>query len=182
LNAPGLHFLGLNPGDSALKKRGFNLEMSLEREVGELLIARKWTLGTVESATGGLISNLITNVPGSSRYYQGSIITYASSIKVKLAGVTVPIISKYGEVSARVAEEMARGGRQALGVDICLADTGIAGPEGASAAKPVGLFYFGLSDKDRVESRRHIFSGDRIEIKHAAAITALEWLKEYLLV
>jgi PncC family amidohydrolase len=154
---------------------------NLEQEIGSLLRQKKLTLGAVESATGGLISHLITNVPGSSDYFQGGITAYSNESKIKLVGVNKITIDRNGAVSHQVAEEMARGGRKALGVDICLADTGIAGPGGATPGKPSGLFYLGLSQEGGTESRKHIFPGDREQNKREAATTALDWLKEYLL-
>jgi nicotinamide-nucleotide amidase len=154
---------------------------SLEQEVAKLLREKGLTLGVVESATGGLISHLITNIPGSSDYYQGSITAYSNKIKIKVVGVSEETIKKYGAVSHEVAKEMARGGRRVLATDICLADTGIAGAGGASPGKPAGLFYLGLSCKSSNESQQHTFSGDREQNKLAAAQAALTWLKEYLL-
>ncbi len=153
---------------------------ALAEEIGALLQARGLTLGAVESATGGLISALITDIPGSSDYYKGSVTAYANEVKVGVVGVSAESIARHGAVSARVAEEMAQGGRRVLGVDICLADTGIAGPGGSSPDKPVGLFYIGLATPQGVESRRHIFKGDRRQNRLQAAETALRWLKEYL--
>jgi nicotinamide-nucleotide amidase len=154
---------------------------SLEQEVARLLREKGLSLGVVESASGGLLSHLITNVPGSSDYYQGSITAYSNQIKIKVVGVRKETIKKYGAVSHEAAREMARGGRRVLDSDICLADTGIAGPGGASPEKPVGLFYLGLSGEAATESRKHNFSGDREQRKLAAAQAALAWLKEYLL-
>ncbi len=154
---------------------------SLEQEVGVLLRRKGLTLGLVESATGGLISHLITSVPGSSDYYKGSVTAYSNMAKVSLVGVKEETIKKYGAVSPQVVEEMAQGGRRVLGVDICLADTGIAGPGGATPGKPVGLFYVGLSHQSGAYSRKHNFQGDREQNKKAAAEAVLSWLKEYLL-
>lgn len=154
---------------------------ALEQEVGELLLRKGLTLGLVESATGGLISHLITSVPGSSDYYKGAVISYSNQIKISLVGVDKETVAKYGAVSPQVAEEMAQGGRRALEVDICLSDTGIAGPGGATEEKQVGLFYIGLSYRDESFSRKHIFQGNREQNKKTAAETALSWLKEYLL-
>lgn len=154
---------------------------SIEQEVGGLLDQKGLTLGFAESATGGLISHLVTNVPGSSGYYKGSITAYSNQIKINLLGVTEKTIKKYGAVSSQVADEMAKGGRRVLNVDICLADTGIAGPGGATQGKPVGLFYIGLSQKDGTSSRKHNFQGNRQQNKQAAAEAVLNWLKEYLL-
>lgn len=153
---------------------------SLEQEIGDLLRRKGLTIGVVESATGGLISHRITNIPGSSDYYKGSVTAYSNETKVKLVGVKAATISKYGAVSKQVAEEMAQGGRKALAVDICLSDTGIAGPGGATLGKPVGLFYVGLSYGNKKDSQKLLLKSDREQNKHAAAEAALAWLKEYL--
>ena len=153
----------------------------LEQEVGNLLRQRELTLGIVESATGGLISHRITNVPGSSDYYKGSVTAYSNEVKIKVVGVEEETINKYGAVSHQVAEEMAKGGRKILGTDICLADTGIAGPSGATLEKPVGLFYIGLSHQGGTFSQKHNFQGNREQNKLDAAEAALSWLKEYLI-
>lgn len=153
----------------------------IEQEAGNLLRQKGLTLGVVESATGGLISHLITNIPGSSDYYMGSVTAYSNEVKIKVLGVKEDVINKYGAVSAQVAEEMARGGRRILASDICLADTGIAGPGGATPGKSVGLFYIGLSHQAGTFSRKHNFHGDREQNKLYAAKAALFWLMEYLL-
>ena len=153
---------------------------SLAQEVGNLLRQRGLTLGVVESATGGLMSHLLTDVPGSSAYYKGSVTAYSNEVKVKVVGVKEETISKYGAVSSQVVEEMARGGRKILASDICLADTGIAGPGGATPEKPLGLFYIGLSHRAGTYSRKHNFQGNREQNKRRAAEAALGWLKEYL--
>ena len=154
---------------------------SLEQEIGNLLRQKGLTLGVVESATGGLISHRITNVPGSSDYFKGSVTTYSNGAKIKVVGVKEETINQYGAVSYQVVEEMAEGGRKVLAVDICLADTGIAGPAGATPGKPVGLFYVGLSHQSGTYSRKHNFRGDREQNKRSAAEAALSWLKEYLM-
>ena len=153
---------------------------SLTREISGLLRQKGLTLGTVESATGGLISHLITNASGSSDDYKGSVIAYSNEAKIRIVGVKEDTINKYGAVSHQVAEEMAQGGRKVLAVDVCLADTGIAGPAGATPGKPLGLFYLGLSHKGGTSSQKHIFTGNREQNKQSAAEAALIWLKEYL--
>ena len=153
----------------------------LAQEVGNLLRQKGLTLGIVESATGGLISHLITNVPGSSDYYKGSVTAYSNEVKIKVVGVKEDTINRYGAVSLEVAEEMALGGRRILASDICLADTGIAGPAGATPGKPVGLFYIGLSHQAGTHSQKHNFQGNREQNKLDAAEVALSWLKEYLI-
>ena len=154
---------------------------NLEQEIGNLLRQKGLTLGVVESATGGLISHRITNVPGSSDYYKGSVTAYSNEAKTKVVGVKEDTINKYGAVSSQVAGEMAQGGRKVLASDICLADTGIAGPTGATPGKPVGLFYIGLSHQAGTYSRKHNFQGNREQNKRSAAEAALDWLKEYLI-
>ena len=155
--------------------------VGIEQDVGDLLRQKGLTLGVVESATGGLVSHLITNVPGSSNYYQGSVTAYNDEVKIKVVGVKKATINKYGAVSSQVAEEMALGGCKILAADICLADTGIAGPSGATLEKPMGLFYIGLSHQDRTDSQKYIFRGDREQNKCHAVGAALSWLKEYLM-
>jgi nicotinamide-nucleotide amidase len=152
----------------------------LEYVIGALLREKKLTLGVVESATGGLISHLITNVPGSSNYFKGSITAYANAAKRKLVGVKASTLDQYGAVSPQVAVEMADGGRKALVVDICISDTGIAGPGGSTLEKGVGLFYIGLAHKNSTFSRKYQFKGTREEIKQKATHAALKWLKDYL--
>ncbi|MBA7624012.1 Nicotinamide-nucleotide amidohydrolase PncC [subsurface metagenome] len=154
---------------------------SLEQEVGNLLRQKGLTLGIVESATGGLISHRITNVAGSSDYYKGSVTAYSNEVKIKIVGVKEDTINKYGAVSPEVAEEMAQGGRKILASDVCLADTGIAGPTGATPGKPIGLFYIGLSHQAGAYSRKRNFQGNREQNKLDAAEAALDWLKEYLI-
>ncbi len=153
---------------------------NLAQDVVNLLREKGLTLGAVESATGGLISHLITNVPGSSDVYMGSITSYSNEVKIRVVGVSEASINSYGAVSQQVAEEMAAGGRRMLGVDICVADTGIAGPTGATATKPVGLFYIGLAHKGGTFSRKHLFTGTREENKMFTALAALGWVREYL--
>jgi PncC family amidohydrolase len=149
-------------------------------EIINYMREKNLTLGTVESATGGLIAHLITNVPGSSDVFQGSIVAYSNEVKKKIVGVRESTLKEYGAVSAQVAIAMAKEGRTVLGVYICLADTGIAGPSGATTEKPVGLFYLGLSHKESSFTRKHLFNGTREENKQQAAQAALKWVREYL--
>ncbi len=152
----------------------------IEEDIGKLLRRKKLTLGTVESATSGLIAHRITNVTGSSDYYKGSVIAYSNGTKTDLVGVKLETIKKYGAVSSQVVRQMAEGGRRLLDVDICIADTGIAGPTGDAKNKPIGLFYLGLSSYLGTKSQKYIFQGNRILNKQSAADKALLWLKEYL--
>jgi len=153
----------------------------LEAEIGLLLRQKGLTLGVVESATGGLISHRITNIAGSSDYYKGSVTAYSNEIKIRVVGVRPETINSNGAVSADTAEEMAARGRKLLNVDICVADTGIAGPGGATPGKPAGLFFLGLAHKGGTYSRKYTFSGNREQSKQSAADAALNWVREYLL-
>ena len=146
-----------------------------EARAGELL-----TIGTVESATGGKIADRITNVAGSSDYFKGSVVAYSNETKIALLGVNTSTLEKHGAVSEQTALEMARGGRKLLDVDVCISDTGIAGPAGGTPSKPVGLFYLGLAAEGIILSQKHMFQGDREGNKRDAVEAALNMLKQYL--
>jgi len=139
------------------------------------------TIGAVESATGGRIADRITNVPGSSDYFKGSVVAYSNEVKIALLGVKKATIENYGAVSEQTALEMARGGRKLLDVDICVSDTGIASPTGDIPEKPLGLFYLGMSVGEESLSQKHVFPGNRNGNKRDAAEAALNMLKQYLL-
>ncbi|HDQ73882.1 MAG TPA: CinA family protein [Chloroflexi bacterium] len=149
--------------------------------VGELLGARGMTLGLAESCTGGLISHWITNVPGSSAYYLGSVTAYATAIKISLLGVPRDVLNRYGAVSEPTVLAMARGARCVLGADIALAVTGIAGPGGGTDEKPVGLVFIALADAGNEWVEKHIWSGARLANKIQSAEAALALLHQYLL-
>jgi len=138
------------------------------------------TIGTVESATGGKIADRLTNVPGISEYFKGAIVAYSNEVKMKILGVKRQTLETHGAVSSQTAIEMARGGRDVLGVDICISDTGIAGPSGGTEEKPVGLSYIGLAAKGRKFIRKYNSRGNREENKVAVANFALDMLKRYL--
>ena len=155
--------------------------MRLEEEVGNLLRERGLTIAIAESSTGGLLSHLITNVPGSSVYYKGTVVAYDNKVKIKILGVTRETLEKHKSVSYETAEEMAQGVREALEADIGLSETGIAGPGSGSSAKSVGLFYIGLSSKQGNRVQEYVFHRDRLGNKESAAEAALTMLKGYLL-
>lgn len=152
--------------------------VGLAERLQDLCLARGLTVATAESCTGGRIAAAITAVAGSSGYYAGGVVTYADRAKIDLLGVAERAIAEHGAVSAQVARAMAVGARTRFGVDLAVAVTGVAGPGGGSAAKPVGLTYVGLASADRVEVRRSIASGGREANQVAAAREALEWLVE----
>jgi nicotinamide-nucleotide amidase len=155
---------------------------TLEGVIGRLLVSQLKTLAVAESCTGGLLSDRITNVPGSSRYLRGSVIAYHNDVKRHCVGVLGATLAQFGAVSAQVAKEMAKGVRRLTAADVGLAVTGVAGPTGGTKKKPVGLVYLGLADHDRSLTQRCQFFGDRAAIKSQAVQTALDWLRRYLLV
>lgn len=156
------------------------LQKLLEVEIGEILTARGMTLAAAESCTGGLVSHRLTNVPGSSVYFLGGVVSYANAAKVALAGVDPQTLEQYGAVSRQTVIEMARGVRQALHADIGIAISGIAGPGGGTAEKPVGLTWIGLSTSKIDQAREYRWKGDRLAVKEQSAQAALELILEYL--
>jgi len=155
-------------------------EKPLEVVVGEMLRAQDLTLGLAESSTGGLVGHRITEVPGSSDYFLGSIVAYSRDIQERLLGVSSATLERYGVVSEQTAREMARGARQGLGADVALAVTGIASPHKGRSKKPIGLTYIALSAEDEEACERHLFGGDRSENKRLSAEALLDLLKRYL--
>ena len=131
-------------------------------------------LATVESCTGGLVGHAITSVPGSSGYYLGGLITYADAVKRDLADVPREVLASHGAVSAQVAIAMAEGTRRRMGADIVVSVTGVAGPDGGSEAKPVGLTYVAVADAHGTDVRRHLWTGDRAANQLESAVAALE--------
>jgi len=142
--------------------------------LGEKLIEKGLTIVTAESCTGGLIGNLITDVPGASRYFLGGIIAYSNEAKIKLLGVKKETLEEYGAVSEECAREMVIGVTNLFNSDIGIATTGIAGPSGGSNEKPVGLVYVGLKMREKVSVRRYFFDGNRKEIKRKIAEQAIK--------
>jgi PncC family amidohydrolase len=159
------------------------LEVEIARLIREYQAktGKALTIGSVESATGGRIADRITNVPGSSDYFKGSVVAYSNEAKIALLRVKSATIENYGAVSEQTALEMAQGGRKLLDVDICVSDTGIAGPSGDTPEKPLGLFYLGLAARGESLNQKHVFQGNREGNKRDAAEAALNMLKQYLL-
>ncbi|MBC5823469.1 MAG: competence/damage-inducible protein A [Candidatus Eremiobacteraeota bacterium] len=149
-------------------------DASIEQTLGRALQARKWTLATAESCTGGLLGAMITSVPGSSSYYRGGAVSYADEAKYKLLGVAPSLIDLYGAVSPEVALAMAVGARETLRATLALAITGVAGPAGGTPEKPVGLVLIALAKEDGgVIGRELHVRGDREMVRQRAALTAL---------
>jgi PncC family amidohydrolase len=153
---------------------------SLELTLGQLLAARGLTLATAESCTGGLIGHRLTNVPGSSASYLGGIIAYANDVKANSLGVPWDTLNTHGAVSRETALAMARGVRAALGADIGLSVTGIAGPDGGTPEKPVGTVWIGLSADDDENAWLFVWDGDRQTNKELSAEAALQKVYDYL--
>ncbi len=161
-------------------------EDALEVIVGQLLKQRGLTLAVAESCTGGLVSHRITDVPGSSAYYQGAITSYSNETKERVLHVNRDTLEQYGAVSEQAAREMAQGVRDALHADVGLAVTGIAGPDGGAPEKPVGLVYVALAAPDGVWVERRVWGNDRgdpldrRENKALSAEAVLDLLRRYL--
>lgn len=144
----------------------------------EVCLGRSLTVGTAESETGGLIAHLLTEVPGSSGYFNGAVVAYSDAAKKELLGVPDELLVAHGAVSAQVARAMAVGARERLRVGLAVSVTGIAGPGGGSEAKPVGLTYVAVADEAGEDVRRFHWTGDRAENKRLSAAAALELLLE----
>jgi nicotinamide-nucleotide amidase len=156
-------------------------EMELEDVVGALLAEQKLTLAVAESCTGGMIANRISNVSGSSRYFNRAFVAYSNESKIELLGVPKDTIQNHGAVSREVAEAMAIGARTNAGVDIGLSTTGIAGPTGGTAEKPVGLVWIGFADAKGALALKFNFGDHRLRFKERASQAALELLRRKLL-
>lgn len=154
---------------------------SLEGVVGRLLLERRLTLSVAESCTGGLLGHRLTNLPGSSGYFDRGVVAYSNRAKEEMLGVPRALLAAHGAVSAPVAEAMARGICRASGTPLGLAITGIAGPEGGTVAKPVGTVFVALAHPQGVETRRFLFAGGREAIKWQSAQAALDRLRRWLL-
>jgi nicotinamide-nucleotide amidase len=154
---------------------------TLEEVVAKLLIERELTLATAESCTGGLIASRLTNIPGSSAFFDRGIVSYSNGAKVELLNVDEDTINTYGAVSPQVAEQMAKGVRQSCGADLGLAVTGIMGPGGATVNKPVGLVYIALADEENCIVKEFHFGNDRLTNKDKTSQKALDMLRRHLL-
>ena len=150
-------------------------------QLGQALAQRGLTVAVGESATGGLLSYLLSSAPGSSRFFMGGVTAYANEAKAEVLAVPRGGLRVRRRERGRRPAAMARGARDLLHADIGVADTGIAGPGGATPTKPVGLFYIALSSRDGYESvQTHHFDGDREQVRRAAADAALSLLAEYV--
>ncbi|MFL5779612.1 MAG: CinA family protein [Chloroflexota bacterium] len=152
--------------------------VSIARRLQARCLERGITVSAAESCTGGLVTHILTEVPGSSGYLLGGVVSYSDEAKRRLLDVPAEMLAAHGAVSAQVAKAMASGARSRFGTDLAVAVTGIAGPDGGSEAKPVGLTYVAVAGVDRVEVRRFVWDGDRGANKRSSARAALELLLE----
>ncbi|MBW7918325.1 MAG: CinA family protein [Anaerolineales bacterium] len=156
------------------------LQSTLESLLGQLLRERGWKLATAESCTGGLIADRITDTPGSSEYFLGGFVSYAYEAKVASLGVSWDTLQRYGAVSRETVLEMARGARNALGADVAISVSGIAGPGGGLPQKPVGTTWIGLVTPEGEQAEVFYWKGDRRENKVLSAEQAIKMAIEYL--
>lgn len=156
-------------------------EETLEQVLGRLLRERGLQFATAESCTGGYVAHLITSVPGASDYFPGSIVSYANSIKEKQLGVRPETLARFGAVSDETVREMAAGALTALGADVALAISGIAGPDGGTPDKPVGTVWMAVGDRNRIVSEKHVFGRDRTKNIQLAGVYALNLVRKFLL-
>jgi len=156
-------------------------ECTVDEAVAALFLQQGLTLALAESCTGGMLSQRITSVPGCSRYFLESAVTYCNAAKSRQIGVEATLLMEKGAVSAEAASAMAKGVRQAAGSDLGLAVTGIAGPDGGTDDKPIGTVFISLAAPDGCWTKRFQFSGSRDEIRTMTTWTALDWLRRYMI-
>lgn len=156
------------------------MDISLEIKSGKLLQERGLQLALAESCTGGLVGHRVTNVSGSSVYFSGGVVAYSYEAKVKTLGVSWDTLNGFGAVSSETVLEMARGAKKLMDADIAVSVSGIAGPGGGTADKPVGTTWVGLAANDGEWSREFHFEGDREQNKTSSADAALQILLDYL--
>ncbi len=154
--------------------------MLIEEKIGQLLLERHYTLAVAESCTGGLVGHRLTNIAGSSAYFLGGVVAYAYDAKERLLDVNHNTLYDFGAVSEQTAREMARGVRRALGADVGVSVTGIAGPGGGLPGKPVGLTWVALSARDVEVAEQYIWTGDREANKQQSAEAVLKMVMAHL--
>jgi nicotinamide-nucleotide amidase len=174
------------PVEEEIKKRlGDNVyaieDVSIEDVVANILISKKLTISTAESCTGGMIAGTLINYPGISEVFLEGAVTYSNEAKHKRLGVKNETLDKYGAVSEETAREMAIGIAETAGTDVSIVTTGIAGPDGGTEEKPVGLVYIGVYVKGQVTVQKHIFNGNRSRVRLQATITGLDMLRRILI-
>jgi PncC family amidohydrolase len=157
------------------------LDMSIEKAIGDLLREKGWALSAAESCTGGLVSDRITNVPGSSDYFEGGMVTYSIRAKARYLAIPLKYIERHGVVSAQVARRMAQGVRKAFHTTCGLSTTGVAGPAGGTEKTPVGTVFIGVSSGKKTSVKKVHLKGSRRKIKEEAARLSLRFLYDHLM-
>lgn len=153
--------------------------LGLAREAGSALQSAHWRLVTAESCTGGWVAKCLTDIAGSSNWFERGYVTYSDAAKMQALGVPLPTLRAHGAVSAQTACEMAQGALMHSGADLAVSVSGIAGPDGGSSEKPVGLVWFGVARRGASpRSERHVFGGDRTAVRSAAVARALRLVIE----
>ncbi|NLE02168.1 MAG: CinA family protein [Fibrobacter sp.] len=152
----------------------------LSQRIGKALLDKNFTLSVAESCTGGLLGSVITETPGSSAYFRGGIISYDNGIKEKLLCVPHQVLLEFGAVSSQTVEAMAKGAATLLETDCAISVSGIAGPDGGTQSKPVGLVFIGIAVKEDIQTYRFIFKGTRSEVREQATRTAFSLLLQQL--
>lgn len=145
-----------------------------------MLVAQNLSISVCESCTGGMLGAAITGIPGSSRYFTGGIIAYSDAAKKNIVGVRRSTLERYGAVSAQTAREMARGVKIRLKTDIGVAITGVAGPGGGTAKKPVGLVYIAVAFGKRTRAERFVLAGRRQTVRRTSVDKAFGMIKEII--
>lgn len=156
-------------------------DVTFAQQLGKLLVERKLTLAVAESCTGGTVGRLLTERGGASEFFVGGVICYANRVKEGLLGVPAALLAEHGAVSAPVARAMAQGALAALGSDLALALTGVAGPSGGTADKPVGLVHFAVASPAGTSDRQMVFPGSRTQVRDLAAFAGLSLVRKVLL-
>ncbi|MCR4417693.1 MAG: competence/damage-inducible protein A [Ignavibacteria bacterium] len=156
-------------------------DLNLEEVIGKILTEKKLKIAVAESCTGGLICNRITNIPGSSNYFERGVVSYSNEAKIQILGVNPETIKNFGAVSEQTAIEMARGVRKISNADIGISTTGIMGPTGATETKPVGLVYIGYSDGEKEFAKQFNFADNRVRNKERTSQAALDILRRALM-
>ena len=153
---------------------------TLQQVIGKILLEQGKQFGTAESCTGGYVAHLITSVPGSSAYFPGTVVTYSYEMKTKLLGVRPETLTQFGAVSEQTVREMARGALDTLGVDVSLAISGIAGPDGGTPDKPVGTVWMAVADRERSIAVKQVFGRDRLKNIQLTGTYALNLVRKFL--
>lgn len=151
-----------------------------EKKIRDILAKDGYTLAVAESCTGGMLSNRLTNIPGSSEYFMGGVIAYNNDVKINILRVPFDIVYTYGAVSGKTALAMAKGVRKLFDTDMGIGITGICGPTGGTTAKPVGLIFIGGTFEDNEVIKEFFFEGDRLKIKEQAVEEAVNLALELL--